>query len=955
MHNFLPTEQMNWKKDIVAIVAASMASFSIMAMVYPDLLIHHKIYFLHQHDTEAPFLRAFTLISNYYNGGIQLWDPYDQMTYSFYHLSVGFYTIASITTAAAYILLAPFIEYPGEAFQSIFTVSFHVVTILIRTIGGYLLLKRFKISPVFIFASLIYLNTFLSSTNYLGFLANNLYSFLPLLMYFMLRFFEGGRLNDFLASLVMMTLATANSPLLALGYFYQGVHFYMLVGLTGAWFLANKPSIRSIYSYIKSGITLKNILKTFLVGGLCLAIMLPYLQMERTLQTDFYIPEAFNEDSGGRMVNKYGIDKYFSKPTSPTYNPNQFLLNSVDFNTNHYWFDWGFLGFSTFLFAGMGLIFSKDKRKHFFIWPVLFINFLLFPRDPSSLLSIAHWINVLTNPFQYLCRAFSMTAILIPYFFLPLIALGMQSSKELIYYNKPDSIHFDRVSLGLLLLVTCLTYFSFCLPEEGNLFVNAVKFFLYALTVSLIFIWASWKNRRVRFLSCLIRNRSSIVGLGLSLILLFDLSLFSIYINKNLWTNVRIFSGNSNHMADRDLINLAYQNPQTLPFREFYSPDDQEMIIHHPEAPKKYKITSLETHADGLPQDPESISWYRLNSRLHAYGHFYKFTHLGRYFFPPTIYHPRHMTYKDLHTDTESQDYLRKDHRIIFQANYAVDADLLNQSQDYNQKVFSKLGLVGSGSSLVDFINDRYVVSVEGVEGRIPNDFSESNVDLREEVQNNQKSPRITTFSFLLEDGQSRSSKGLTQYSFKLPKGFPLYISSGLFTKDQFNVEVSVGGQKLKPAQGDLVRPYTFDLQNIRTGMFLVQLPEEYNINNRSAILGLKHNPDILDVWRNENDNLGINYAASRDGWLIFHFPYDERWKITINEKPVKVYRVNKYFIGFPIQQGEHKILVQFWPGTNLRTMIAVSIFLTIITFPGLAIAGILRENSGTGQHYSFS
>ena len=87
----------------------------------------------------------------------------------------------------------------------------------------------------------------------------------------------------------------------------------------------------------------------------------------------------------------------------------------------------------------------------------------------------------------------------------------------------------------------------------------------------------------------------------------------------------------------------------------------------------------------------------------------------------------------------------------MFQANYAVDSERMNPSQDYNQKVFSKLGLVGSGSSLADLINDRYVVSVEGVEGGIPNDFSESNIDLREEVQNNQKSPRITTFSFLLE------------------------------------------------------------------------------------------------------------------------------------------------------------------------------------------------------------
>lgn len=232
---------MNWKKDTVYIIVTSIASYLLMAMVYPDLLIHHIIYFSQSHDTEVPFLSAFTLISNYYNGGIQLWNPYDQMTYFYHHLTNGMYTIASIITAAAYILLASFFEYPGEAFQSIHSICFHSTTILIRTIGGYLLLRRFKVNPVLIFASLIYLNTFLVNKETLGFLVTNLYSFLPLLLYFMLRFFEGFRLNDFLASLIVMTLAVANSPLLALGYFYQAVHFYMLFGLAGAWLLADTP------------------------------------------------------------------------------------------------------------------------------------------------------------------------------------------------------------------------------------------------------------------------------------------------------------------------------------------------------------------------------------------------------------------------------------------------------------------------------------------------------------------------------------------------------------------------------------------------------------------------------------------------------------------------------------------------------------------------------------------
>ena len=945
---------MNWKKDIAAITVASIASYLTMALVYPDLLIHHKIFFMHQHDTEIPFLSAFALISHYYNGGIQLWNPYDQMTYSFVHLASGFYTIASIMTAAVYILLDPFIEHQGEAFQSIHSICFHSVTILIRTIGGYLLLRRFKINMVIIFISLIYLNTFISTPNYLGLLTNNLYSFFPLLMYFMLRFFEGCKLNDFLASIVVMTLAVANSPLMALGYLYQATHSYLLVGLTGTWFLANKPSIKSVCNYLKAGITLKNIAKAFFIGVLCFSIMLPYLQMEKTLQADFYIPEAFDKASGGRMTNKYSIENYFSKPTTPSHKPKEFLLRSVNSQKNDYFYEWSFIGFSTLLFAGAGFLLSKDRRKHLFFWPIIFLFLILLPRDQFSFLSIGHWLNVLTNPFHYLIRCFGMTAFIIPYFLLPLIALGLQAFKEIIYYNKKESIYFERTPIGTGILVSILTYWSFCLPENGKLIEIGIKTGLFASALALLFLWTLWRENKIYFRSMLNRHRFAITIVGITTVLVIDLILFALYANKNQWSNIRIFAGISSHMEGNDLVNLTYQNPQTLPFREFYSTHEKELIIHHPEASEKYKIINMDTHADGMPQDPESIKWYRLNSRQNSYGSFYKFTHLGRYFFRPTIYHPRHSTYKNLHTDIEAQNYLRSDHRIIFQAKYAIDSDRLNHSQNYRKKVFSELGPADSNNYLTKLINNRDVVSIEGMGEELPDFLSTNNLDNIEGVGNHQTPKRVSTYSFPLEGGQSQNLNGSIQYSFKLPKEFPSFISTSLFTQDKFNMEVSIGNQKLKPAQGKLVLPFTYDLQNISTGKFLILLPNEHNLKNQSATFELKQNPSILDVWKNENDNLGINYSAPGDGWLIFHYPYDKRWKITINEKPVKVYKANKYFIGFPIQKGEHKILVQYWPDTSLRTTIALSIFLVIITFPGLTIVGILRENSNTSLQYSF-
>ena len=85
----------------IFIFLSVLVSFIIMAFVYPDLLIHHKMVFVHQHDNEIPFLGVFTIVSHFYNGGIQLWDRYDMMRYDFFHITSGIYTLANLLTAAA--------------------------------------------------------------------------------------------------------------------------------------------------------------------------------------------------------------------------------------------------------------------------------------------------------------------------------------------------------------------------------------------------------------------------------------------------------------------------------------------------------------------------------------------------------------------------------------------------------------------------------------------------------------------------------------------------------------------------------------------------------------------------------------------------------------------------------------------------------------------------------------
>jgi hypothetical protein len=926
----------SWQKNIAFIFFTSLASYLVMAMVYPDLLIHHKIVLSNQHDTEVPLLNTFSLISNYYQGGIQLWNRFDQMTYAYFHLGTGFYTTSNILTAAVYIFLSPFFEYPGEALQSIHSIVFHAFNILLRTAGGYLLLRRLCSNKLLIFISLIYLNTLLSIPMYLGLLTNNLYSLFPLLAYFMMRFFEGFKLNDFLGGTLTMTLGVATSPLMALGYFYQAVHFLLLAGLIWAWFMAKEPSIKNIFMYLKIGATAKNVFKTGVVCAICLAIMLPFLQMERSLKDDFFIPEAFEEKAGGRMTGKHSISKYFSKPTGPHLKPKDFPLQSVDSQQNIYFFDWWFIGFSTMLFSGAGFLLSKDRRKHLFFWPIIFLILVMLPRDQFSLLSIGHWVNVLTNPFQYLVRGFGMTGFLIPYFFLPLIVLGLQAFKDMVFYNNVKSVHFQRVPIGAGLLVSILTYWSFCLSENGSFLEVGIKISLFAGALILLLLWTLWKDKKIYFLSKVAKHRSAITISVISTLLIIDLILLTVYTSKNQYSNVRIFEGIVSGLADQGLVVPVFQNPQIMPFQEYYSPYEKELFSQNPKANKRYKITDSQIHADGIFQDPEAISISRLNSRMGPYGLFYHFTHLGRFFFSPSVYHPRHMTYKGLDTDSETQDYLNQDQRLIFMAKKAINSNRLNRIRNERN----------NASFLADLINSRDIVSIATDEKSFPYPFQSNKSDVTQNSRNTSVPIRTSKFSFLLSKANQQDLNSFKEYTFHLPEKFPSYTATNLFTKDQENLNAWIGNKRLDPAQGKLIRPFTFDVQNVQTGKLTILLPKNYNIQGKSAELILNSSSEILNIWLNEQDNIGLDYNAPENGWLVFHFPFDERWKITVDNKPAKFYRANKYFIGSPIEKGQHKVLVQYWPDTFLREMIAVSIILSVLLNLSLVILGIRQENS---------
>lgn len=805
------------------IVIALLVSYLVMMVVDPELFAFHRRGFMLAHDTELPIENIFSLISNFFNGGIQLWDPYDQMNYAYTQLSSGIYTLSNILTAALYIIVYPFLDYPGETLYSFHIIVWHGINMAIRTIGGFLLLRRFTANPWIILISIVYLNSLLTNEVYMGLLTNNLYSYLPLLLFFIIRFFDEYRLNDFLAALVVMTLAVADSPLFGLGYFYMVVHFFIVCCLIYALFFKEKNSSIKVKS-TKSQI----ILKLCVTAGLCFLILLPTLYWSESLKQDFYIEGSGFDNTEGRMSKLMSPSMYFKVEKSNgsqkigRANPDEFLEGSIDFGKNNMYQSWIFLGASTLFLSIVAMIFSKNKLKHVFFWTIALVILSNTPIDGPFYFAIAHWINGYTNPFSSLLRSFHMSALLMPTLFLPLIALGIESIVDF------KRCYTNRVLFGCIFFLGIILYLA--LTPHSTLIKN------YPMAIALAFLLIFYLLRS--------NYRPKVIYVILGLVVIADLAALSVYLKREKHMRYLVEPKTFTDLSTNSPLILEYQNPKILPLREYFQAMRRKF---------KPRIYSLQGH----------------------YGLFYQFTPMDRFFEKADIYAPRPKAYKGMDLDKEMQDYL-KSHNHLFSF-----------------------------------------------------------------TSNESPQPKPLTYEFKLSEAAACDVSNGKEYSIRLPDDFPSYLSTTVFTDDINSWSLSIDGQMLKVAQGKLVIPWTFDVQNVKTGYLVILLPKDFQVNTTSAKLQVKPLQYLTTVWKNEHDSLGWTYEAQKDGEIVIRYPYDPKWRLTIDDKPFEFHKAEGYFIGFPLAKGEHKILLEYWPQTWLRLWIGISIFALIISFAVVVWYGI--------------
>jgi hypothetical protein len=851
-----------WTVFVLFFVSALLSS-----LIYSEVFFTFKTSFILWYDYVVEYFMTFILTTYFYQGGIQLWDVYGQMPMDFNFVTMGMFKFQNIVTAILFYIFAPFADHTGEMYHRVFAWGNLMSHLFLRVAGIFLLLQCFTKNKWVIAIGTVLFAVFFSQPAFLW--GTFMLSFFPLLLYFTIRFVKEFRWR-YLIGLMLMYVIVAGNGLIYLGATHLGMHFFILSCI--AWVACfNRQGFKRFLSDCNKSCVEKHIRVIILLAFAIIIVVGPYLCM---------LSQGLNDVSFGasesRISQPFNPDFYFKKLSLGLADSKNFIAHTLNFM--EYDKPMLFFGWMIYIFALVGIVFSRNTLKWVFGLSIVFLWLINHPRQELSIGLIGHWINALTNPLKSIPRSYLVASYTImSYLLMPLAVLGIES---LISMHREKTWDVRRWSIFLSAILIFAIFGTLALPQVVR---NQLLF--SALILSAAVVWALFKSTL---------SARRILVVVLTFFTLVDISLVIYQSKKRFGTDCLRKPAVFETLATHGAIDYDAQNPMIMPWREY--------------AMNEY------TGVDGLilwPLPGLTSNYY------HTINHALNFE-------KPDGHFPRHAAF-DSWTSKDNLSmhvYLDQNKRILSRMPQAVAA---------SDDAFEELG--GRGV-LAD------VAVIEDPSGRLNLPANVSDIQKKSD-----ESIRFNEVSGLTSDWVKgftyRTSGDLILFSFKLPPDFPTHLATTWFTEDTKYLRFSAehpqkGWIEFTHSQGPLIKPYTFDVQNIHAGRLTAAFPKnDFYAGKFKFLYAVDKNEGVIRVWRKEHDDLGLTYRAAGDGWCVLHFPYTKKWRIIVDGKPVAYYKANKSFIGFPIKAGDHKILIQYRPGSFLRIALLWS---AVVTTVGLIV-----------------
>jgi hypothetical protein len=862
--------------------------------IVPDLLLRVRTSLLRYQDYECDYMAFFTFLTFLSTGGFKLWNSYDQAPLMLYYVAGGLFSVHHLWGAIAYELLKGLTSTSGEAFHVVASIIPSIVAIKIIAIGAVLLLRRFTNDALIVITCASLCGSLLAYPILFGANGRHIIYFYPLLAHLFLQFAEDRKPRDLLLFGLALVVCCVSSPFIGPGYFYTGLHFFILpvaiwallqLRTANGWRMPERLHLNRTLLFGASGVLL--VLMTVLLAG-----PLVYLIIEAK-------PDVWFGWEGDRLRDPLSLSEYFERPSSAVARCTIFL-SSLDWGGFKFWYrSWSFLGFSVVFFSIAGVILSDDKRRFIFLSAIVCLWLLNGPKIPGVSKMpfwfldypshLVHWVNNLTNPGKFLVRSLHQPAAFsIPFYLAPLMVLGL----DCLFAAARSTRTFGRRGPILLALTLPLILGLSALHLVMG-FITTTVFYQLAFSCLLGVVLLVVVFRSTFSTTTTVRAATALTVV----MLVVDLTVFSV--------GARVFA-DDNRMIAHTIPGLEYagpiyldhQNPEITPF-------------------------SGEFRVEDVGEIPWNIALNAINQQ----GVLYRYINLGRWLAPGSeMADSRHVSYAGLASNW-GRDYLQARDPSIF--GFAQRAE---RDQPGKLEEITRMGLL-----------DEVVV----LEGQTPflqvaTNPTSSGV-FRED-------PATTAVRYVIADLTGRTENGLRILEADLPSDFPGYLASSVFSRGGQGLTLTGGGHEFRQAQGKLAEPFSFDVQNMTKGRVHFALPAraEYSKSGtdlESVLLTYptRHAARIGDIHRLTSDLIEFDHEAPAAGWLVIHYPYDRKWSITIDGAKQELLRANRAFMATRVPSGVSKVSLEYWPETRLRFMLGASYLLLQVVFVVILCLSVRR------------
>jgi hypothetical protein len=578
------------------------------AVIFPEFMVLRHMEFI-RGTFYADYWGSFTLTNFFYQGGMQLWDVYDQIPMAYYYLTLGVGKFCNCLVALTYILLYPLNTFHAELFEETFSAMFFLGNIFLKFAGSYLLFRKFSSSRAVAVLGGIYYAVLLSAFPFItGGLSYG--SYVPLLVYLTLNVFEYFRLKDILLWLVFFCILLSDQTTHAL-YLYQGIHFMVLACLI--WAISRRKTMANPLRDWRKGTNLRAIV---LSAAVCLLLVVPVIYLLKGQMGDL----DFGPNTMSTKLQPWNWHSYFTRHMEFG-SPGLFLVTLIDYSRN---LCWTCVGWAVVFFALFGLAMSRDSRKYILLTAYTFIWMINQPRDSFPFGLLAHTLNVLTNPFSFSVRLFGEVHVyFIPVWLGAMAVIGIESFRE----HAKARFLMPRAKMRLVVFLSLLFLFLvFTLPQ---LAAKDRYYSIFQTVMALLILWFAFKKPRRRV------PLAVLLGIFIGL----DALAMVCHVRHNMLEPYRPRLHVIEGRPELGLVGVNQQNPSILPYRDYFD------LFQYNDPDNAYLFSYSFQDVPGI---------------------FYRYSNLGRDLLPGDDLRPKPKAYAFWDADGgQMRSYLAADKRLI--------------------------------------------------------------------------------------------------------------------------------------------------------------------------------------------------------------------------------------------------------------------------------------------------